>query len=54
MRYLLLIYNTEPTEAVPEELMANEQAGYNVVRRESSEVEVATTAVCSERGGAAR
>ena len=29
MRYLLLIYNTEPTEAVPEELMADEQAGYN-------------------------
>jgi hypothetical protein len=29
MRYLLLIYNTEPTEAVPADLMANEQAGYN-------------------------
>ena len=29
MRYLLLIYNTEPTEAVPEDLMASEQAGYN-------------------------
>ena len=29
MRYLLLIYNTEPTEAVPEELMASEQDAYN-------------------------
>ncbi len=29
MRYLLLIYNTEPTEAVPADLMADEQAGYN-------------------------
>ncbi len=29
MRYLLLIYNTEPTEAVPEELMASEQGAYN-------------------------
>jgi hypothetical protein len=29
MRYLLLIYSTEPTEAVPADLMANEQAGYN-------------------------
>ena len=29
MRYLLLIYNTEPTEAVPEEQMAGEQNAYN-------------------------
>jgi hypothetical protein len=29
MRYLLLIYNTEPTEAVPEDLMASEQDAYN-------------------------
>jgi hypothetical protein len=31
MRYLLLIYNTEPTEAVPADLMADEQAGYNAL-----------------------
>lgn len=29
MRYLLLIYNTEPTEAVPQDVMAAEQGGYN-------------------------
>ena len=29
MRYLLLIYNTEPTEAVPADLMASEQGAYN-------------------------
>ena len=29
MRYLLLIYNTEPTEPVPDDVMAHEQDGYN-------------------------
>ena len=29
MRYLLLIYNTEQTEAVPDEAMAAEQGAYN-------------------------
>lgn len=29
MRYLLLIYNTEPTEPVPDDVMAGEQDGYN-------------------------
>ncbi len=28
MKYALLIYNTEPTEAVPEDLMAAEMEGY--------------------------
>jgi hypothetical protein len=31
MRYLLLIYNTEPTEPVPAELMAGEQDAYNAL-----------------------
>jgi hypothetical protein len=29
MRYLLLIYNTEPTEPVPDDVLADEQDGYN-------------------------
>lgn len=42
MRYLLLIYNTEPTEAVPEDVMAQEQDGYNALTtsmRESGQFE---------------
>ena len=31
MRYLLLIYNTEPTEPVPDEAVAAEQDGYNAL-----------------------
>jgi hypothetical protein len=31
MRYLLLIYNTEPTQAVPDDVLADEQAGYNAL-----------------------
>lgn len=29
MQYILMIYNAEPTEAVPEDMMAAEMAGYN-------------------------
>ena len=34
MRYLLLIYAEEPTEAVPEDVMAAESAGYNAFTKE--------------------
>jgi hypothetical protein len=33
MRYLLLIYTAEPTEAVPEDLMAEEMAAYDTFTR---------------------
>ena len=42
MRYLLLIYNTEPTEAVPDDVMASEQDAYNALTtsmRESGQFE---------------
>jgi hypothetical protein len=42
MRYLLLIYNTEPMEPVPAELMAGEQDAYNAFTtsmRESGQFE---------------
>jgi hypothetical protein len=34
MRYLLLIYTQEPTEAVPEDVMADELDGYNAFTKE--------------------
>ena len=34
MRYLLLIYTAEPTEAVPEEVMATETAAYGAFTQE--------------------
>ena len=34
MRYLLLIYSTEPTEQPPAEVMATETAGYNAFTEE--------------------
>jgi hypothetical protein len=34
MRYLLLIYAAEPTEAVPEDVMAAENAGYTAFTKE--------------------
>jgi hypothetical protein len=34
MRYLLLIYTTEPTEATPEEEMGTEMEGYNAFGKE--------------------
>ncbi len=34
MRYALLIYTTEPTEAVPEEAIAAETAGYDAFTRD--------------------
>jgi hypothetical protein len=42
MRYLLLIYNTEPTEPVPDDVLADEQDGYNALTssmRESGQFE---------------
>ncbi len=33
MQYLLLIYTAEPTEAVPEDVMATEMAAYNAFGR---------------------
>ncbi len=33
MRYLLLIYTAEPTEAVPEDMMAEEMAAYDAFTR---------------------
>ena len=37
MRYLLLIYTAEPTEAVPEEIMATESAAYGAFTQEIRE-----------------
>jgi hypothetical protein len=34
MRYLLLIYSQEPTEAVPDEVIAEEMEGYNAFTKE--------------------
>jgi hypothetical protein len=34
MRYLLLIYTEEPTDAVPEDVMAKELEGYNAFTQE--------------------
>jgi hypothetical protein len=34
MRYLLLIYAEEPTEAVPEDVIAAESAGYNAFTKD--------------------